>query len=187
MSWISEEEELLKIQDDCEKEYLNEIQCFFIYVNANSYIEKITSKTIDLEYNEDDDNTTILKEDICNIIEEEKKSNKNENYIIEDCWEINIDLEPEDIKEFSKEQNLETCYNSFFKKISYKDDIVIEPSIFIFHKINALYFLFKKEEKPITVKPILKLRSPNEKSKKSDITKKVTIKLKKKDTRKNIF
>ena len=187
MSWISEEEQLLKIQDDCEKEYLNEIQCFFIYVNTNSYIEKINSKTIDLKYNEVDDNTTILKEDIWNIIEEEKKSNKSETYILEDCWEINIDLEPEDIKDFSKEQNLETCYNSFFKKISYKQDIVIEPSIFIFHKINALYFLFKKEDKPITVKPILKLRTPNEK-KKSDITKKVTIKLKKKkDTRKNIF
>ena len=38
MSWIDEEEELLQIQDDCDTEHMEEIECVFIFVNVNSYI-----------------------------------------------------------------------------------------------------------------------------------------------------
>ena len=41
MSFILEEDNLLEIQNDCEREKLDNIQCNFIYINPNSYIDKM--------------------------------------------------------------------------------------------------------------------------------------------------
>jgi hypothetical protein len=64
-------------------------------------------------------------------------------------------------------------YSRFFRVLPSSEDIVIPASIFIFHSVNALYFLF--QEIPLTrvlaPKPILKKMD----CKKNIVTKKVHI------------
>ena len=64
MSFILEEDNLLEIQNDCEREKLDNIQCNFIYINPNSYIDKISIEIIDLEHNKDKDMMYIPKSEV---------------------------------------------------------------------------------------------------------------------------
>jgi hypothetical protein len=71
----------------------------------------------------------------------------------------NIDLEPQHIQDFVQDVGVDT--GRFFKKFSIVDDIRINPSIFIFHSLNAIYFIFQEIELVLNplIKPILKIGS----------------------------
>ena len=75
MSWIDEEEELLQIQDDCDTEHMEEIECVFIFVNVNSYIEKISNEYVELSYDEENDRSFYFKKQILKIIQKQKTKN----------------------------------------------------------------------------------------------------------------
>ena len=85
---------------------------------------------------------------------------------------FHIDLEPEHIQNFVND-NDNSNYSRFFRVLPSSEDIVIPASIFIFHSVNSLYFLF--QEIPLTrvlaPKPILKKMD----CKKNIFTKKVHI------------
>lgn len=188
MSWIDEEERLLEIQDHCDREEMESIKCYFIYVNSNGYIQSITTDNIELTYNREKNISLIPKNKLLNIIQKQKIDFKNSKYIYKDACSFIVNLDPEDIKEFSTSLNLTSYNNKFTKKIPLMDDVIIDPSIFIFHDINSLYFFFEEIEKdPITPKPILKIHS-HVKDNKKPTSKKVTIKINKRNkiTRKNI-
>ena len=51
----------------------------------------------------------------------------------------------------------DSAYSAFFKKHSYFDNIVIDPSLFIFHSLTSLFFMFK--EKTRTRQKLPPLRS----------------------------
>ena len=55
-------------------------------------------------------------------------------------------MEPENIQSFVNNGELEECSQNALKSISVFDDIVVNPSIFIFHGINCLYFVFQEVE-----------------------------------------
>ena len=48
MSWITREANLLKIDRNYSREPMNTINCYFIFVNKNDYIEKISNEHIDV-------------------------------------------------------------------------------------------------------------------------------------------
>ena len=50
MSWIEREEKILQIQQNYLREPMDTIRCYFLYINLNSYIEKITSEQITISY-----------------------------------------------------------------------------------------------------------------------------------------
>ena len=69
------------------------------------------------------------------------------------------------------------CSYNFLKTLPLLEDIYIPESIFIFHKLNCIYFLFQESEKQAVIpKPILKIL-PNNNEKVRESSKKVTIKL----------
>ena len=176
MSFILEEDNLLEIQNDCEREKLDNIQCNFIYINPNSYIDKISIEIIDLEYNKDKDMMYIPKSEILKIIQEQKSGFKDKKYIYKNACSYIIDLEPDDIKPFIDGDVNDSSYN-FLKTLPLLEDIYIPESIFIFHKLNCIYFLFQESEKQAIIpKPILKIL-PNNNEKARESSKKVTIKL----------
>ena len=81
------------------------------------------------------------------------------------------DREGEEITE-----NQEKIIKRFFKPLPLLEDIKIQPSLSIFHKLNCLYFFFNEHKKKDFVpKPILKIHNEDSEKKKSN--KKVTIKL----------
>jgi hypothetical protein len=130
---------------------MESISIYSIYVNIDKNIEKISSDRLDMY----DD--VIPKGKILKIIQS-SKSIHGAKYKLFDIILYNIDLEPQHIQDFV--QN-DVDKNRFFKKFSMVDDIRINPSIFIFHSLNAIYFIFQEIElvlNPI-IKPILKIGS----------------------------
>ena len=164
ISWIDKQNKLHNIDANYCREPMDSIAIHFIYTNLEKNIEKISSDTIDIYDN------IISKERILQLIQH-NKSIHNSRYRLIDILVYNVDLEPNHIQEF-----VYGDFNTsrFFKICSIVDDIVIQPSIFIFHSLNSIYFIFQEIElieNPI-IKPILKIGGEKD-SKKT--TKKVRI------------
>ena len=73
--------------------------------------------------------------------------NFNNKYKIQDILLYNVSLNPENIQFYSKNENLLDSSSKFLEPISVIQSVTISPSIFIFHKINCLFFIFKQLEK----------------------------------------
>lgn len=164
ISWIDKNKKLHEIDANYCREPMESIAIHFIYTNVDKNIEKISSETIDI------DNNIITKERILQLIQHSKSMHQS-RYRLIDILVYNVDLEPSHIQEF-----VYGTFDSsrFFKICSVLDDILIEPSIFIFHSLNAIYFIFQEielVENPV-IKPILKIGGGKD-SKKT--TKKVRI------------
>ena len=73
----------------------------------------------------------------------------------------NVDLDSDHIQSYSKSNDFAQLSNDFMKVLSIPDDIVIQPTIFIFHGVNSIYFIFKENDRVgnshnHTIKSILK-------------------------------
>jgi hypothetical protein len=131
ISWILEQERLEKIDHNCWREPLLEIGITTIYINVNREIETIEREKIDVS------GITILKkEKIIQMIQTKKKYTPTTKYILKETLWFHVDLEPENIQHFSDKQN------TFLHIYPILEDIILKPSIFIFHKLNTLYFFF---------------------------------------------
>jgi hypothetical protein len=182
-SWIDTQEKILQIQQNYIREQMDTICCYFMYINVNSYIEKITSEQIKISYQNGEQTSKIgiiPKEQVLQIIQQ-KRNDKNTKYVFKDSWMYLVDLEPENIQDYSKSENFYDISKQFFQVLPPIDDIHIPPSIFIFHDINSIYFLFQEVPPKETVKPksILKILNTTENidDMKVNKKKKVTLKL----------
>ena len=174
MSWIEKEEKLLTIQQNYTRELADSIKCYFLYMNRNLYIEQITTEDIAVI------DGKISKERVLRLVQEKRFQKTNFKYTFKDAWMFLVDLEPSQVQAFSQSE----VSAQFITALPLIEDIVISPSIFIFHDMNAVYFLFEEVPAEICVPPKPVLRKDKEKNK-NKITKKVTYgKFNK--TRKNI-
>ena len=185
-SWIAEQERLNLINENYVREPMASINAYFVYINRNQYIEKIISDKLELVLSSDGKSSCLSNETLLQIIQTRKIKTPFSKYKLIDVLCYLVDLEPENIQSYSKNENLENNENienidksgsSFLKVLSIMDDIDINHSIFIFHGINAIYFFFEEVElinHRHTLKSILK---PEKKEMVSDktITKKVRI------------
>jgi hypothetical protein len=160
--WIQEHQKILNIKMNYKREPLEYINLHFCYVDAENAIVNLKTE----KYTFSEMQTIITETQLFNIIEE-KKHDANINYIFSDLSLFVVDVEPENI------QSIEPTRTPFFKSFPFIQDIAIPPSIFIFHPLNSLFFLFKR-------------RKSNLKTGSSRNTKKVTFLLPKKHTRRNI-
>jgi hypothetical protein len=179
-SWIIDQERLQNIQSNYCREPMTSIDLFYIYINRNQYINKILCEKqsiIDLS-------GFISKELLLKLIQSKKIMTANSKYKLSEILSYHVDLEPEQIQSYSHSTETDN-FNNYFKVLPILDDITITPSIFIFHDINALYFLFQevdldKPQHRHTLKSILKTsnhsttRSPHESGSQNN-TKKVRI------------
>jgi hypothetical protein len=150
-----------------EKEIMNSIGLYFIYINKNFYIEKILYEKQILE--KKIEQCFLSKETVLKIIQSKKITTPNSKYKLIDILSFIIDNDYDDIKDLN---------NITLKNIPIFDDILINKSIFIFHNINTIYFIFKEYENSIqyrtTLKSILK-NTASPKKEDLNITKKVKI------------
>jgi hypothetical protein len=184
LSWMNESEKMIKIAENYKPENMKSIKIKHIYINENSYIEKIKTDIYELE------SINITKEQIIELSHKNKINTANTNYILEDILVYNIVLEPENIQEYVKNNNSVDLFKTFFtplhienahgnvilslikspsigdlkeqkcKKHTILDDIHILPSIFIFHSLNTIYFIYQEKKteniEETKIKPILK-------------------------------
>ena len=164
--WIHQEQRLSNINQLCFPEKLTYITLEFIYINRNSEVAKTFTKKMSLLSSK-----TLTKEQLISIIHSHKESNTLHNYILKDTLLFHIPIEPEVLPAF-----LEDTFNcsTFMKPLSHiVEDIDFEDSIFIFHPVNTLFFIYHEQEKlAVKLKSALK---NNDNS--TRITKRVVIKL----------
>jgi hypothetical protein len=170
MSWIEKEEKLLRVQEKFQREPMESIKCFFLFMNQNKYIEQITDEMVDLQGGK------ISRDRVLKIVEERKCMKPGVRYAFLDSWIFLVDLEPEHIQAYSQME----VSSRFIVQLSFVDDIVVAPSIFIFHDLNAVYFLFQEVDR-VPAKPALRNKVSGNKP-----TKRVTYSTQFNKTRKNI-
>lgn len=135
--WIQEQKKILNMKTNYKREPLKYINLHFCYVDAeNSIVNLKTEKHTFSELLE----TQIITETQLFSIIEEKKHDANINYIFSELSLFLVDLEPENI------QSIEPSSPQFFKTMPFVSDITIAQSIFIFHPLNSLFFLFKRRK-----------------------------------------
>ena len=132
--WLQEQWKLMSIKNNYKREPLEYINLHFCYVDAENSI--VNLKTEKHTFSE----TQMISEtELFNIIEE-KKHDANINYVFSELSLFLVDLEPENI------QTIEPSKSQFFKTMPFISDIAIPPSIFIFHPLNSVFFLFKRRK-----------------------------------------
>ena len=164
MSWINQQERIQNIQTNYYREPMETVNTYFIYINQNQYIDKILCEKYDLDIN--NDGSLLTKETILKIIQNKKIKTLNTRYKLIDILQYHVDLEPEHIQTFINGEP-DPSSQKILKNISVFDEIVFSPSIFIFHSINCLYFIFQEVETISTknrksLKSILKSDSNND-------------------------
>lgn len=173
LDWLIETEKITQINENYHPELMTTIQIHYIYINVNSYIEKIKSDTLSIS------DTKITSDQLMELSEKNRKVESKQKYNLVDVFIYNVDLPSENIQEYVKNANSNQLFKTFFKSHNITDDMNVHPSIFIFHSINSIYFIYQERELDLTqeIKPILKIGKPNDNPKKHS-TKRVSINVK---------
>jgi hypothetical protein len=149
--WMEEEKRIQNIQTVHVREPMSSITLFYIYINQYQYIDKIISEKHVIS----DPSSVLSKETLLQIIQTRKIS----KYKFVDILTFHVPLEPEHLQYYSKQQDFQESSKGFFKVLPIVDEIRIEPSIFIFHNINSIFFIFQEfpqSSQKHTLKSILK-------------------------------
>ena len=141
--WIKDFEKTFKLYEDFYKDDVYFTNIHYIYINKNNIIEKISEDRFLF-------NTTnlISRDEILRILKKNTCYN-NKQYTILSILKFVVNLEPEEIKDFlkndSNNSNNSNDYNDcnkFLQTIKNIDDIQFEKSINMFHDLNDLFFIF---------------------------------------------
>ena len=137
--WIHHEQRLSVIHQKCFPEKIPYITLEFIYVNKNSEVVETTVEKLPINSN----TNCLSKELLISIIHYHKKHSPSHNYILKDTLLFHIPIQPEVLPSF-----LDKTFNcsTFVKTFPIIEDIVLTPSIFIFHPVNTLFFVYCEQD-----------------------------------------
>ena len=165
-SWVLDEEKLLTVDQNYIRESLSTINTYFIYINKNDYIDNIIHEETEIPWDVNTNVGVIPSNVVLKIIQQKRHTRNGNVYTYDDTWLYLVDLEPEHIQGYA-DSTTETS-TKFLKQIPPVDDIVIHPSIFVFHDVNALYFTFResinKTKKEFSILKIKELEENNNKT-----------------------
>jgi len=153
-SWLKEEELLENISNQHEKEALTSIRLHTIFIRETSNvptIENVTTEIITLEPSHKKGQTILPKEQLLKIIQ----TKRTDQYKLMDILVYHIAMDHDNIHTVANLENPQN--NTFMKTLPIIDDIIFDDTLFIFHKLTAIYLFLRShpdEEKPL--KSILK-------------------------------
>jgi len=140
------------------REPMDKVRLYLLYIHANMSIDKIVQEDVPIELLGSKpghgvschgvSGHGVSKEVLLKIIHDGKNAIPHKKYKLKDILVFNIDLEPSNIQSFSEEVQ-------FMKKIPIVDDIILAPSLYIFHYLNGI-FIFLQEYGSMDPKSILK-------------------------------
>ena len=154
ISWMKEQARMNSLEHTQKREPMQTIHLSFIYINKRNSIDKICHGIEVLEH------ARISGERLLNIIQHNKIRTLTSKFKLWETLLYNIDLEPELIQHAD-------FTSSYLKPVSIIHDIKIPDSVFIFHNVNKLYFIFKEVE--------VKSTNPNKTQSLKSILKPVSI------------
>lgn len=178
LDWITEQARLHNIKDNYFKEPMKQINIFCIFINNTLCIDNIKRETYDVikkTNNNNDDSYTIPHELILKIIQTHKMNNHTSKFKLTEILTYIIDINPEDIQSYVDSTDDSYSERFLHTHSNIITELTIPETIFIFHKTNSIYFIFKEPKISVNnYKSILKIEG-SVKSKNSKITKKVRI------------
>lgn len=145
--WIDKELRLFNENQKISKEFMKTIKITHIYINSSSEIVK-TDKSFHIFK----DNQNIIHSNEIFKYFTNFRVKDNVKYSLYQLLSYNIDL---DDKLYNDINSISTI--NFMEHITYIKDIIIKPSLFIFHEINAIYIIYKEPNKQ-TKRFTLKIR-----------------------------
>jgi hypothetical protein len=179
ISWVQEHETLNNIDKMYCREPMKSIRIHFLYINKTNSLEKILTESVELEVlssSESGEEEIGISKKTLEYFTQTKR-NSHGKYKLSDMLLYCVTLEPEQLQSFAmteidiEEESIHgwnTGIHNFLKEIPlFSDKIIISPSIFIFHEVNSVYFIFREAE--IGLKSILKNKNKNRKTNKSSI------------------
>ena len=128
------------------REPMKKIRIIYAYIGNNS-VNKVIVDDYELPIQDIDPDTDrhspqiITNEQWTQMVETKKKLG-DLRYKLNDVLLFNITLESDEIQSYISGENVENP--KFIKNISATSDIVIEPSMFIFHTTNVIYVILKE-------------------------------------------
>lgn len=130
----------------------NYITTTFVYVNSDNSIDKVISETHPLV------EMTLSYSQILHFIQT-KKNTPTAKYKLMDILRYTVDMDVSNIQHYAYADNtyVQEMSKSFLKIMPNYEAISFTPSIFAFHRVNCLYFIFK-EKMRIPPKSILKTK-----------------------------
>ena len=140
-SWIEESERMCSIETNLLREKLSSIPMMFIYINENSVIDSIDKEILLLPELSSGLSHLIPKEKLLKLVKTKQKKTVSSKYILKDILLFHIPLEPEQISSFTN-GGIEVSESSFLHTYPIIEDILLPPSLFIFHSINCIYFFY---------------------------------------------
>lgn len=147
-NWLENHNRLYNLSNIPETEFMNDIGIYFIYINKNFYIEKILFEKHILE--KDINFSFLSKESVLKIIQTKKNITPTSKYKLIDILLFNIDNDHNEIEQINSKSLI---------NIPIFNNIQINKSIFVFHNINNIYFIFQENDNNqlrTTLKSILK-------------------------------
>ena len=106
MNWIEEEDFLLNIKEPLLKTPMKSIACYFVFINLQEHIEKVSKENISLI---DDSCQIISKSKVLQMIQQQKTVFKDNKYIYKDAFLHLVDLDHDDLQPFNNE--FDTLYS----------------------------------------------------------------------------
>jgi hypothetical protein len=137
-TWMQTSKKLTEnITTKFSKENMTSINIHYIYIDAISSIQTISTKKHHLSFI--DEKCIISKDKMLQLIITSEKHN-DIKYKLSDILLYNIDLESE------KAQMSSNISINFLKSQPFYHEIIIPSSLFIFHDINCLYIIYQETD-----------------------------------------
>ncbi len=150
--WIDKQIRLYDENDKLIKESMKKIKIVFVFINSSQEVVKSHNRI----HHFIDDKCIISSTEIFRYFKNDRVQSSIK-YGFNQLFVYNIDL---DNKLYSDIESVNTT--NFLSSYSYIKDIVITPSLFIFHEINCIYIIYKdtiKNNNNKTVKRYKNLQS----------------------------
>jgi hypothetical protein len=164
LSWIREEQDLLEGPAQSKKRVMSDITFHCIYIDSNQEIVSNKRSICSLEVC--DTHSILSNSRLLKYIKDFQRLN-GITYKLGEIFMYHINIDFENVQAF-------LSYDSAgsFSTISMFEDLIIEPSLSIFHEINEIYMVY--QEKSVVSIDLVSIMK-TELNKKSANTKKVRI------------
>lgn len=143
MKWLDDLEHHNREYGKFYKDDVFNIKIVFIYTDANKNIEYVSSKHVDLE-----NKNIFTQNELVNVIHNINHFNKK-RYRLLKCYLYNLDIEPDELQNFIRskyEQNAVSQDTPFFHTVDVARNIVIQPTISQFQKMNTIYLIMGERD-----------------------------------------
>jgi hypothetical protein len=158
-------------EDVIEREPMEKVGCFYVYMNTSNEVNHIEKEWCPLDgTGAEGAPTKISRSRLLGLIQR-KKARNGAKYRLLDIMQCNI---PHDFTGL-----IESSYNDVVRSVITEDEIMFDPSLCIFHDINAMFFFYQEIPKYWDdvggLKPALKISADGERVPKKK-TKRVSFK-----------